>query len=581
VASSLQVDPAALKAAASQAATVSVDAAAAGVNPCASDVVSAGVAARLSEQMSVAREYTAVANSTAQRFGLLLDGSGAAYEQQEAASTTALGGGIDPAPTPLPVRPPPITKDVAPPWTFWPGDPPSSPREIAKLVHSGSSAPMRAAASGLRADAQRLDAAAGELGSTVSQTRDAWTSHSADLATGRIKELRTWYSDHAEYVRGLATELDSHADHFERARSAIPTPETIENAQRQLEYASEANRRSNGRYSAAVAQAQADVGRLHQAATTGYANYTIATGAITPSAPTPPPESPPAATIDQASTRPAPGDPGTIKQIDRSPSSDPSDPVQGGSDVEKVAAGPVRSAADDPSTATPMPDPVPDPIADDAVTDPVPDPLTGTVAADGAVPAVVGAIMGGLGGGLGGLAGAGQRALGSVGQAGMPALSGLGEPGGPPEGGGGEPSAGGMPETPHVPHAPGGLGGGGNPDPGIGGTEPAGEPGPLAAPAGGGGGLTPAAAAPVTAPAPTTAAAAPAVEPAAGGPGMAGGGMMMPPLMPMGGSRSGSEADKRLYPQRRLRVIAPPNSEPVKGRRERRRPDEKREDEET
>jgi hypothetical protein len=55
--------------------------------------------------------------------------------------------------------------------------------------------------------------------------------------------------------------------------------------------------------------------------------------------------------------------------------------------------------------------------------------------------------------------------------------------------------------------------------------------------------------------------------------GVSGGGAMMPPIMPMGGrpSGGGGEDDRRLYPERRVRIETPPNSEPVKGRREARR----------
>jgi hypothetical protein len=50
---------------------------------------------------------------------------------------------------------------------------------------------------------------------------------------------------------------------------------------------------------------------------------------------------------------------------------------------------------------------------------------------------------------------------------------------------------------------------------------------------------------------------------------------MVPPMMPMGGAGAGGGGaggdDKRLYPERRLRVEAPGNAEPVKGRREARK----------
>jgi hypothetical protein len=44
---------------------------------------------------------------------------------------------------------------------------------------------------------------------------------------------------------------------------------------------------------------------------------------------------------------------------------------------------------------------------------------------------------------------------------------------------------------------------------------------------------------------------------------------MMP--MGMGGAAAGADADRRLYPERRLRVESPANAEPVKGRREARK----------
>jgi hypothetical protein len=50
---------------------------------------------------------------------------------------------------------------------------------------------------------------------------------------------------------------------------------------------------------------------------------------------------------------------------------------------------------------------------------------------------------------------------------------------------------------------------------------------------------------------------------------------MVPPMMPMGmggaGAGGAGAEDKRLYPERRLRVESPPNAEPVKGRREARK----------
>ncbi|WP_006246575.1 hypothetical protein [Mycolicibacterium tusciae] len=94
-------------------------------------------------------------------------------------------------------------------------------------------------------------------------------------------------------------------------------------------------------------------------------------------------------------------------------------------------------------------------------------------------------------------------------------------------------------------------------------TEPASAPaGPLAsAPAS-------AAAAPaVAAPTYSSAGTSPTVA-SSPGVGMPMGAMMPPPVMGSGRGSPNGEDDRRLYPEKRLHLPTPPNSEPVKGRRE-------------
>jgi PPE-repeat protein len=569
VSAGLRVDSASLRAAGSQAAGISAHPAMIGVGPCAGDAVSTGVAAQLSEQMRLSASYIEAADATAHQFGALLGANAASYEAQERDSATALGavGTAHVDPTPLPAMPAPATKDLAPPWTVRPGEPPSSPRHIAELVHIGpGSAPMRAAASGLRSDAGRLESAADQLAATASQARDSWTSDSADLATGRIGDLHTWYLGHAQHVRGLAADLDAHAEQFEQARAAVPTPQQIDRAERELRTAADANMRSNGRLAPAVSQAQANLGRVYQAAVSGYSGYTVATGAVTPRVPAPPP-APPAGSMQQPAQQQTGGDGPPAKQRHHGPVTDPVKPVEAGTGTDEVSGGPTWPAGDVPSAPVrpPVPDPNP-PVGPDPVVDPI------SEAAPSIMPAIIGSVVGGLGGGLGGLAGAAPRMLGGLGSAAPAALSGLGNPmGGLPsaEQSGGEPQT---PETPgglgapHVPESPsggidpdhsGGIGGGGS----GGGTEPSGVAGPLAPAAGIA--STPEVAAPVAAPVSAIPAAA---ETAEGGSGFGG---MMPPFFPPGRSGGGiSEADRKLYPRRRLKVVAPPNSEPVLHRRE-------------
>lgn len=78
----------------------------------------------------------------------------------------------------------------------------------------------------------------------------------------------------------------------------------------------------------------------------------------------------------------------------------------------------------------------------------------------------------------------------------------------------------------------------------------------------------PAAAAPASAPSAPAAAEAPAPAMGAMGP-------MMPPMR--GGGEGSGPDNKQLYQERKLKVVAPPNSEPVKNRREgRARPDDRK-----
>jgi hypothetical protein len=173
------------------------------------------------------------------------------------------------------------------------------------------------------------------------------------------------------------------------------------------------------------------------------------------------------------------------------------------------------------------------------------------------VPAIIGGVVGGVGGVLGGLAGTGQRALQGMQQAAAPMMSELGQHpagGGSPEGGERSSSPAESPSSGDA-KPPSDSGGA------VGDTEPAWAPGPLSAP-------TSVAAAPaIAAPASVSPPAGTLAETSA--PALGAMGPMMAP--PMGAPRSGNSGDaqrERLYQERQLKVVAPPNSEPVKGRRE-------------
>jgi hypothetical protein len=555
----LRVDPTAVRGAAAQAGAAAGAATpgCAQVQPCAQDVVSVAASTRFAAQVELARKYTAMANAMARQFGVMLDGSATAYDGQEAASAALLGG-QDPAVLAvsagmaLPAGLSEVSALLgghglsAPPVPA--GEVPQAPRDIARLIETGRGGAGRRAwetvETSLRSEANELDDAAGQLGAAIGSSEDGWDSPSAQAATTRMRALQTWYQGHASYVRGLAEAARTHVQNFQRATTSIPTYKQVVDGERELKMAQDANQRSRGMLKPAVVHAQVKLGQLYQASTTGFASYTAAEAAPPPQLPTPPPAPRPNAPDIMPAKGSGEARVGNPKP-EPSPTSAPLDPVQPGSGVAQdfASGGPAWPPAGiDPASPA---DPLVDTVSD-----------TAGSAVPRLVPGIIGGVVGGVGGVLGGLVGAGQKALQNLEQAASPMMSGLGQHpagGGSPQGGEQSPQAPG-PQPPTDMSAPGDVGGGGGAD-----TEPAGGAEPLSAPTAVA--AAPAAAVPASAPTPAAAAEAPAPAMGAMGP-------MVPPLM--GGPRSDASGpdDKQLYRERRLKVVAPPNSEPVKNRRE-------------
>lgn len=552
---SVRVDTAALRAAGARADAAAINAApgTARVQPCAPDVVSVTASTQLSAQMVMARMFTTMADGMARQFGMLLDAGATAYDDQETASAVLLGehgpalaGRAASTVMPEAAVLPNGQGLTAPQDAGAPvGEVPAAPRDIARLIEAGRTGSgvqtWQAAQTSLQADADRLEKAADLLAAAIGKTQEGWVSQSADAATSRMRALQSWYRGHADYVRELANEVGTHVDNFRKATTEIPQLQAVADSERELRVASEANERSRGKFSAAVSHAQVKLGQLYQASTTGFTNYTVATGMTDPRWPVPPP----GALADSPDAVLATG-PGDAFVGERRPevthARAPLAPLDGGSGVEEVLN----------SGGSTWPPGAVDPVASNPLAGALPDPAIDMGAQ--VIPAIIGGVVGGVGGALGGLVGAGGNALKSMQPASM--LNGL-EP--PHSAGGHSPQS----QQPSPgPESPSGVGdmkpsheGGSS----VGDTEPAGAPGPLVAPAG----VTPTQAAPVSAPvaASTLPGEAPGASPAMGA--------MVPPLMggPRGG-QSGNENHKQLYQDRKLKVVAPPNSEPVKGRRE-------------
>lgn len=537
----LSIDPSGVRGAAASVATGATTAGPqpVAITPSAQDSTSALIANTLNGMVSDLINATAAANARTVRAAGQLNTNVDTYEQQEAANQAALSDPGAGAPVAVGAQSAPPVVLVPPVAIEAPasaGTTPTSGRDIATLIHGGPGPEgLDAAATLLATHADQLDQAAERLRSARWQADASWDSGAAEAATTHLVGLESEYTDQAAQARELAQHATTQAANFRRAKSQIPTPEHFENLERGLRYASQANANpaNMGRYAPVVAKYQTELAAANSQAVNGFGSYT---GGAAPLAQmeiqrkvastTPPSTGHP----DPAGSAPEPGK-GDGDDLNTSgpgaPGGDPS-----GNPAADLLGAPSGMASDMMSTV---------------------------------LPAVLGGVAGMAGGLLGALSGAGQKVqeagsqlAGGLAQGASSAMGAMQSPGGgdsdKPGGPGGDPLS--------------DMGDGGGGDSGAGGTEPASSvDGPLsAAPAS-------AAAAPAAAPATySPGASAPAVSAAGGAPGgMPMGGAMMPP--PMMGGRGGAGAgqgDPKLYPERKLKLETPPNSEPVRGRREQR-----------
>jgi hypothetical protein len=488
------------------------------------------IATRAAGQIGALGLATAAANLTTEAAAARLHGDADAYVLQEASGATSLGdviaavsGGADA---------PRVSTPQLPHSPRLPGIPagvvPTTGHEISAVIHSGPGPQgVLAVAALLEGAAKDLDEAATSVSAAGALTADSWASDAADAAGEQLVGLENTYTGQASQARALAQHLRTHADDFSRAKAQIPPPQRFADLETRLQaaYAANAHPTSMGRYTKTITDLQYTLAAANNDAVSGYARYKQA------------------AEI-QASTKDPQANPergGSKPQAAPDGAGGTEDSGSAGQDREtRSATDPLTAAAADPGGAGGLGEAAGE--------------LIGTV-----LPAVLGGVSGAAGGLLGALSGAGQQLqqagsqlAGGLAQGANAAMS---EPKSGESGGGGQPQ---------IPHPDEMDAGGGGPEPGD--MEPAGgvgAAGPLAAPAG-------APAIPAAAPAIYSAAPS-AIAGAAGG--MPGGGAMMPPIMPMGGHPGGGagEDDRRLYPERRVRIEVPPNTEPVKGRREARR----------
>ena len=534
----LSIDPSGVRGAAAHVGmgATSASTAPVAITPSAMDSTSVLIANVLGGLVSDLINDTVAANTIAAAAAGRLSDNVDTYEQQEHENARALadlGGSVVGAAAAASVArsQPALVPPAAIPAPAMVGKTPTSGREIAQLIHGGPGpAALENAAALLKTHANQLDQAADSIRSARLQNEASWSSNAADAAQQHLVNLEVSYTGQADQARTLARHASTQADNFRLAKNQIPTPEHFDDLGRRLVAADRANRApgSGGRFSGVVSKYTADLSAANTQAVNGFGGYTSGAADVHAMQIRP-----------KVATTTGTGGPGPAPE-DAAPTSGDGD----GQDVDTAGVG------------TPAGDPAADLLG--APSGGASDVMSTLL------PTVLGGVAGVAGGLLGALSGAGEKLqqagtqlVGGLAQGASSAMGALQNPAGEPDGSG-ESGSGGDPA--------GDFGDGGGGD-GGGGTEPASSvDGALSA------GPASAAAAPAAAPAmyspgPSAGNLAPA---GGGGAGMPMGGGMPPPMMGGRGGGGAGEDDRKLYPERKLKVETPPNSEPVRMRREQR-----------
>ena len=251
------------------------------VTPVASDPVSAAAAATLGARAKAVSAHSAIASAMTAHRGGQLRADAASYVAVDSSGAAALGGGgTSPAGQP-PALPP--LPDVSIPAVSAPAiaAPVGDGRAIAELIHTGgTSAGLTSAATWLREHAAELHTSGSALRSAAGDLGANWSSEAGTEAEARIRELGTWYTDHADHARSAAAAIGNHLDSYARAKAAIPTPEQFDDNERRLRMAIQANATpgSLGRYTPIINQLVAERTSLNTKAVQGYVEYAASAG---------------------------------------------------------------------------------------------------------------------------------------------------------------------------------------------------------------------------------------------------------------------------------------------------------------
>ncbi len=498
--------------------------------------------------------------------GIAVAGSGRMLADADHGNAVAISSviGDGTAPSPVPMAPTDVPMIAAPILPSAPGGLPTAPppmtgEQIAQHVHGGPGADsVRALANRWRSSvAPAVSKTADDTYSYAAGIDEHWQDDGTQRAGSNTVDHANWLSaSMRDHVIALADHADEYASHVDALRNATPTPEEFTELHTQVNNALATFRASGGLNSAPLVAATSNLAEKQGQAIDAYTTYAAATTSTAGSAPTPPPPAPPIVRGGQMHALQPPKSPAEPKD-----SKDDKQVSSAGKEHGKGAGG-ENPLPDEPGRALTTDSPAP------------PGTPTGVPAAPAADTTAPGAMANVAGTIVGAITGTASQLAGSLPGAGggsmLPnALSQLTSA---------LPSMGGLPQSgmPSMPSDMGGADSGipsadnpGLDDFGTGGTTPASS--------GGGGGAPVSGAGPAigqsgpVAAVPAAPLSAPASASAPVGPGGGAMGGMMPPMMGgLGGDHGAAERDKNK--DRRVVLRPEPNSEPVFGAVERKRP---------
>lgn len=566
----VRVNPAALRAtSAALAQSAPVPALPSAITPASQHPVSVAAATQITAVAATLAQTMNYAHLLSARAAAAYEATAADYERTDAncqhnvsvafAAVRNLSGTAtaQPAPTPpdipdvvIPPHPPepvPIPHPVAPTALPQPAE------TAAAQLHAGDhGAALTAQATTWRTQATTIDGYGQTLNAALEQVRGQWQGDGATSAINRLTPFVQWFSDAAAAHRTAAEHADRVVTAHQRALSAHPTPQYLQDLR--TSFANAVARVGTGDL-AAVRDAEEyrqkiqDAQTQSMSVTSSYADAATVPAALVTPPPSPVNPAPPAPPKPAIDSKPGQGEP--KPQPERTPRGKSPDKPDAGSDGKKIEMMDPGKVHDAESVGLPQ-DPATPPDVKPAGDTTQPLAASDNPLDEAQMPPVTG-LMGPLMQGLGQGTQAAQAAPG--GGQGVPQMPQMPTPPmTPPQ----TPQAPTPPMTPptDTPFESAGF------DPMAGG-------GPSGAGGGGGGGGVPAAAAP-TAPlnaAPVTSGTAPVN---AGGPAPAGGiGAGMPMgMMPHGGGKGGSDKqrDAELAPDEPVYIEDRPHTEAFIGR---------------